>query len=83
MDDWSAAVAAIGGLAVLCLLLSLSIVQLDRRTARLERIQKLHDWEEDATLPRWESIGQTGNVHRRKLGWRVRLVLWWVRLRGQ
>lgn len=47
--------------------------------------ERVHELEEQlggrVTVPEWEAIGGTGNIHRRKLGWKVRVVLWWVALR--
>jgi len=79
MDGWLVALCIAH--AVLTAAQSLALMQLDKRITRLQREQRANEWEADVTLPRWESVGGTGNVHRQKLGWRVRLVLWWVRIR--
>lgn len=61
-------------LAVIVAAMSVLLMQLDSRVRRLERLLLVH-------LPEYETMHGTANVHRLKLGWRVRVVMWLVGFR--
>lgn len=64
------------------LLLTAQSVALWRLEVRVHKLEvELRHLAGRPTLPEWESVAGTGNVHRRKLGWRVRVALWWIGVR--